>query len=548
MPSDTSNDAPRPNILWISLEDTSPRFGCTGDPIARTPNIDALAAAGCRYANAFSTAGVCAPSRAAIITGMYQTAIGAHHMRTTHRNEHVPEMATPYEAVPPPYVKCFPEYLRAAGYFCTNNEKTDYQFAPPRTAWDQCGKHGHWRNRPDPSQPFFAVFNPTLTHESGMWPKDGEQIVTDPNAVTLPPYLPDTPKTRLALARHYDNLARADERVGQLLAELEEDGLAEDTLVVLWSDHGEGLPRGKRWPNDAGTHVPLIVRWPGRVNAGIVRSEIVSLIDLAPTMLHLAGVPAPRHLQGRAFLDADGQPPADIPFREYAFACKDRMDEAYDRVRSVRDDRFRYVRNFHPELPYESWIPYRNRHPVMQELWRLKAEGALEGPQSLLMQDRRPPEELYDIRADPWETNNLADAPAYRETLRRMRAALDDWTARYDVYGDVPEAEMAARFWPGGQQPVTAPPLFVPLGGSAEGTEPVTSEATFAGPLLVQMFCATQGASIAYTMEPGEDAHWRLYTGPIRLAPGETVTLRARACRLGYRESDERMVTITAAG
>lgn len=242
----------RPNILWISLEDTTPRFGCYGDLIARTPNIDRLAAGGCRFPNAFSTAGVCAPSRSAIITGMYQTSIGTHHHRTTHTHESTPNLPTPYSAVPPPYVKTFTEYLRGAGYYCTNNSKTDYQFTPPITAWDDNSNQGHWRNRAE-GQPFFSVFNPIITHESGMWENEERPLITNIDDVELPPYLPDTPKARAALARQYDNLATADTRVGKLLDQLEEDGLAENTIVFLWSDHGEGLPRGKRWPYDAGS-------------------------------------------------------------------------------------------------------------------------------------------------------------------------------------------------------------------------------------------------------------------------------------------------------
>jgi hypothetical protein len=380
-----------------------------------------------------------------------------------------------------------------------------------------------------------------------MWPKDGEEIVTEPDRVVLPPYLPDTPKARLALARHYDNLARADARVGELLGELKEDRLAENTLVVLWSDHGEGLPRGKRWPNDAGTRIPLIVRWPGCLAPGSVREEVVSLVDLAPTMLAVADVPLPRHLHGRAFLAADGSPAADTPPREYAFACKDRMDEAYDRVRSVRDARFRYARNFHPDLPYEPWIPYRNRHPVMQELWRLRREGTLTGPQTILMQDSRPPEELYDTREDQWEVANLADDPAHRETLLRLRAACDEWVREYDTFGGVDETQMAERFWPGGVQPATAPPLFIPLADSADGTEPAPEGGgEYVGPVLVQLFCATQGASVAYATEEGDEARWLLYAGPLRVEPGETLRLRARAVRIGYAESEERVATFMA--
>ena len=249
----------RPNILWISFEDTSPRFGCYGDPIAKahnlTPNVDRLAAEGCRFPNAFSVAPVCAPSRSAIITGMYPTAIGAHHMRTTHNNHNTSDMPTPYECCPPHYVKLLPEYLRAAGYYCTNHTKTDYQFQPPISSWHDNSRQGHWRNRPDPDQPFFAVFNnagghnaPT-THESGMWPNVFEKQhgrldpKIDPASVEVPPYLPDTPVVRETIARQYDNIALTDQWVGGLLQQLEEDGLADNTIVFIWSDHGEGLPR-----------------------------------------------------------------------------------------------------------------------------------------------------------------------------------------------------------------------------------------------------------------------------------------------------------------
>ncbi|MAF11285.1 sulfatase [Candidatus Poribacteria bacterium] len=531
----------RPNILWFSIEDISPRFGCTGDVVARTPNIDRLAAEGRRYANAFSTAGVCAPSRCAIITGMYQTAIGAHHMRTTHTNDVAPEMPTPYEAVPPAYVKAFPEYLRAAGYYCTNNAKTDYQFAPPSSAWDVCGRDGHWRNG-DRSQPFFAVFNPTVTHESGMWPKEGERLTTDPDAVTLPPYIPDTPKAREAMARHYDNLERADARLGEVLAQLDEDGLTDNTIVVLWSDHGEGLPRGKRWLYDAGIRIPLIVRWPGSVPAGEVSERLVSLIDLAPTMLSLAGLEPPRHMQGRPFLGPGACE------REYAFAARDRHDEAYDMVRAVRDTRYKYIRNFHPELPYLLWIPYRNRHPALQEMWRLRAEDALTPPLDVMFQTPRPCEELYDTHADPYELDNLAGRADHAERLARMRAALRSWQDEHGDLGHEPEAEMAARMWPNGEQPTTARPTFVPICASSPGMAASPDGRTFPGPALLQLHCATQGASIGYRTGDGDadGEPWRLYTEPLALPAGAT-TIRARASRIGYADSATREATFVTA-
>jgi len=532
----------RPNVLWLSYEDTSPRFGCYGDRVARSPHTDALAAQGCRWPNAFCTAPVCAPSRFSIITGVYATTAGAHHMRTTHQSTVTPEMPTPYGVVPPAYVKCLGEYFRRQGYFCTNNEKTDYQFEVPLSAWNQQGKQAHWRNRPDPEQPFFAVFNLNSTHESGMWEKDGaDEPDTDPASVTLPPYLPDTPRGRRALARQYDNIAHEDAKLGDLLAQLEEDGLAENTIVVVWSDHGEGLPRGKRWCYDSGLRIPLIVRWPGRIEAGTVSEELVSLIDLGPTMLSCCGIDVPAHMQGQPFMGPERRS------RDYCFASRDRFDTSYDMVRSVRDRRWRYVRNYHPELPYLLWIPYRNRHPIMQELWRLHAEGGLDETQLQLMREQRPVEELYDCQADPHQINNLADDSAHRGELERLRGVLDSWRADTGDLGDVPESELVLRMWPGGEQPQTAPVVLVPLGPELSGQEVAAGRLRAPAPLLLQMHCATQGASLLYRFDDGDDDDgWQLYGGPLRLEPGRS-TLRGKAVRIGYRDGEERALQLDIA-
>ena len=531
------NPPDRPNILWLSLEDTSPRFGCYGDEVARTPNLDRLAAEGCRYPNAFSTAGVCAPSRAAIITGMYQTAIGAQHMRTAHTNAHAPQLPTPYEAVPPAYVKCFPEYLRRAGYYCTNNAKTDYQFAPPVTAWDELSEAAHWRRRPE-GAPFFSVFNRTVSHESGMWPERRSEVETDPAAVALPPYIPDTPKVRLALARHYDNLADNDRWVGQMLQQLQEDGLADNTIVFIWSDHGEGLPRAKRWPYDAGIRVPCIVRWPGTLAAGSVDERLVSMVDLGPTVLSLARVEIPGHMQGQPFV---GPAAAE---RDYVFATRDRYDESYDMMRAVRDQRYKYIRNFMPENPYLLWIPYRNRHPMLEEMWRLHLAGELEGPQQVMFQ-QRPVEELYDTENDPFELHNLAADPRHAATLARLRRALAAWRVEADGWGDVPEDQMVFRMWQGTEQPQTGRPVCIPITAASPGREAAPQGGTFKGPMIVQLYCPTQGASMAYKLA-GETS-WRLYAEPIRLPAGKT-TIDAKAIRLGYRESDEIQATFTVEG
>lgn len=525
-----------PNILWISFEDTNPFYGCYGDPVARTPNLDRLAADGCRWPLAFSTAGVCAPARSAVITGMYPTSIGTHHMRTTHTHPLTLELPTPYSACPPHYVKCFSEYLRAAGYYCTNNVKTDYQFDPPRTAWDELSTTAHWRNRPDPKQPFFAVFNPTETHESGMWPEKCPKPYFDPAAMRLPPYFPDTPKVREAMARMYTHIENSDRYMGELLRQLEEDGLAGNTIVFHWSDHGP-LPRGKRWPYDSGIRIPMIVRWPKHLDPGSLSDDLVSTVDLGPSVLSVCGVPVPAHMQGRAFLGPQKAPP-----REYVFASRDRYDEVYDMVRAARDKRFKYIRNLKTELPYQLWIPYLNRHPIQQEMWRLYLKGELSGSQLLMFQDRRPVEELYDTQADPWEIRNLAGDPAYATDLVRLRMALDEWMDEVGDLGRVPETEMVRQWYPDGKQPHTAPVVMIPICESSPGIEGAPQGGSFTGPVALQMHCATQGASIAYTLDSGASPRWLLYAAPLRLPVGRTV-VRARAIRIGYAESEERVAT-----
>ena len=536
MPSNAPRE--RPNVLWILLEDASPRLGCYGDD-ARTPNIDRLAAEGTRFTNTFCTAPVCSPSRSALYTGCYQTAIGTQHHRTAQATGSRPG----YEAVPPYYVRLFTEYLRQEGYYAAMSDDTDLCHATPISAFDECDNtnswdedvdwtvdEAHWRNAPEDS-PFFATFNPFATHESGMFVDPDDEPETDPDAVSVPPYLPDTPVVRRTIAHHYDNYARADERVGQILDELDEAGVAENTVVFLTSDHGEGLPRGKRWVHDSGTRVPMVVRWPGELEAGAVDDRLVSLVDVAPTVLSLADAETPRHLDGSPFFGPDA---AD---REYVFAARDRHDEFHDTVRAVRDDRFRYVRNYEPGRPYVLWNDYRNQHPVMREILRLRGDGDLEGPAAEWATGNRPAEELYDLEADPHEVENLAEDPDYADVLDRMRGALDDWIDHTDDAGLDPEREQLERMWPDGEQPQTDAPVFVPNSPDERGVDPANDGGTFAGPLEVQISCPTQGTSIVYATDEGSDAQWELFTGPVELPPGET-TLRARAIRYGYAESE----------
>jgi N-sulfoglucosamine sulfohydrolase len=536
----TLRPSTRPNIVWISNEDMSPHLGAYGDALARTPVLDRFAAESIRYTSAFTTAPVCAPSRAAIITGMYQTTIGAQHMRTT--EDRVPELPGPYLAVPPFYVKAFPEYLRGAGYYTSNRAKTDYQFGVPFTIWDDLGANAHWRNRADTNQPFFSVFNLEVTHESQIFPsspaRKGKPLVTDPSRIVVPPYYPDTRAIREELARMYDNIADMDGQVGEILRQLDTDGLADNTIVFYWSDHGDGVPRSKRSLYDSGLRVPLMVRWPrmSPAVAGSVNDQLVSLIDLAPTVLALAGVEIPAHLQGRVLVG-----PKATTAPEFVFGARDRMDIEYDMMRSARDNRFLYIRNFAPEQPYAGHIIYRNQSAIMQDWLRLQAERALTGPAALWMRTTRPAEELYDTKTDPHQVSNLVDEMVHRPTLERMRKAVSDWMARSGDQGLINEPEMIQRMWPGGIQPDTAQPYIVPR---RELDAPARRDSmTVKAPMEVVIYVPTQGASIGYTTEDGPSPRWRLYTGPILVEAG--MTLRAKAIRYGYKESAEARVVFT---
>ncbi len=421
----------RPNILWITCEDMSLNLGCFGDAYAVTPNLDRLAARGVRYTHVFSHAGVCAPSRSGLITGMYPTSLGSHHMRCS--------------TTLPGFVKCFPEYLRNAGYFCTNQSKTDYNFPVPPGAWDvPGGVKAHWRNR-RPGQPFFAVFNLTVTHESRIRAKY-EKLEHDPAQAVLPPYLPDTPLVRRDWARYHDLVTQMDAQAGRLLGQLEEDGLADDTIVFFFSDQGVGLPRAKQWIYDAGTHVPLIVSFPEKyrrwapAERGSAVDRLVGFVDLGPSVLSLAGLDIPAHVQGVPFLGPRaGQP------REYVYGVRDRMDERYDMSRTVRDRRYKYHRNYFPARPFAPWLDYMEKLATLQEWRRLKAEGKLSGVTAFFMQDAKPVEELYDIQADPHEQVNLADSPEHRQVLERLRAVHFAWVRETLDLGLLPEQELRDR-------------------------------------------------------------------------------------------------------
>lgn len=511
-----SAEEKRPNILWISCEDISPNLGCYGDKHASTPNLDKLAKEGAKFTCAFVPAPVCAVTRSGIITGMYPPTIGSQHMRS--------------RIIPPSYVKCFPEYLRAKGYYCTNRSKTDYQFEPTLTAWDRNGRnHDDWRGRAK-GQPFFSVINLTVCHESQIRHgearhkqilknlKPGQKHDPDKVADTLPKYLPDTPAARKNWAYYHDNISEMDRQAGEILKKLDEDGLRDNTLVVFWSDHGMGMPRGKRWLYDTGTLVPMIMRWPGKIEPDSIRQDLVTLIDLPPTMLNVAGLEVPKHFHGRILLgERRGREP------DYLFFHRDRMDEGMDMFRAVRDRRYKYIRNFEPEKPYAQGIDYMDKMPAMIDWRRLAKEGKLMGGQKNWHVKHKPVEELYDTEKDPWELNNLAKDPAQQRRLATMRLALERWQVDMGDLGLVPEAVLMHRMKPGGKTPQTEAPIVI-VTQSKEAR-------------IVSMNSTTKGASIAYRVKDkvSQKPAWNLYVGPVKVKPGQFV--ETVSCRVGFRDS-----------
>lgn len=423
--------AEQPNIVWLVSEDHGPQMGCYGDSFATTPNVDGLAAKGLRFARCWSNAPVCAPARSTLIMGMYANSTGGEHMRSM---------------VPcPEGQQMYPQLLRQAGYYCTNNAKEDYNIAKPGKVWDESSKKAHWKNRPA-GKPFFAVFNSEKSHESKIRMRPHSQV-HDPAKVRVPAYHPDTPEVRQDWAQYFDVVTEADADAGVRLQELNDAGLLDETIVFYFGDHGSGMPRSKRWPQNSGLHVPLVVHIPDKFKdlrpadyvAGGVSDRLVSFVDFAPTLLSLAGVKPPDWMQGHAFLGkyiASPQP--------YLYGFRGRMDERYDLVRSVTDGRYVYVRQYLPHLVYGQHVAYMFQTPTTVVWKRLHDEGKL-NPQQDAFWNRKPPEELYDLQSDPDEVTNLATSAAHQPIRDRLRQALQDHTRKIRDVGFLPEGERFRR-------------------------------------------------------------------------------------------------------
>ena len=421
--------APRPNILWLVSEDNGTFLGCCGDPQAHTPTLDRLASKGVLFERCFAQP-VCAPSRFTLITGMYSVTCGpAEHMRARGKI--------------PAWLKGFPAYLRKAGYYTSNNAKTDYN-APidMKEAWDASSQNAHWRKRPEAGQPFFSVFNHAVTHESCLFPVEENTLdfpPFDPAKVRIPPYQPDTPEMRADWARYYNHMTLMDEQIAAKLKALEKDGLAENTIVFYYSDNGGVLPRSKRFLHRSGTHVPLIIYFPSKwqhlapAAPGSRIKDPVGFVDFAPTILSLAGVKIPDYMMGRAFAG-----PAKAKPNEYVFCSRDRMDERYDMMRSVRDSRYIYIRNYRPELPYVQRLSYQFQARGYQSWAREAAAGHLTAATAQFWGEK-PTEELYDLVADPDNVRNLVNDSAHRAALDRMCAELMRRMVAIKDNGFIPE-------------------------------------------------------------------------------------------------------------
>lgn len=432
----------RPNILWLIAEDLGPELGCYGYEPARTPNLDRMAREGVLFERAFTVTPVCSTSRSSFMTGMYACSIDAHN----HRSHRGPGSPNPL----PEGVRLLTHWLADGGYFTANvrqlpksvgfrgRGKTDWNFTFDGKAFDS----SNWDDLKQ-NQPFYAQVNFSETHRRWHGPEQ-----TDPNNVTPPPYYPDHPVVRQDWARYLDDVAELDRKIGKILEQLQADGLAENTVVMFVGDHGRAHVRGKQWCYDSGLHVPMIIRWPKSIPAppqikpGAREDRLVESIDWAPTMLAIAGLEKPEKMQGRVFLGEDADPPA-----KYVFGMRDRCDETVLNIRTVRGERYRYIRNGLPDRPFLQINRYKEMtYPMILVMRQLSAEGKLSGPPARLMAPERPPEELYDVEADPWEINNLADSAEHQEVLKEMRQALDEW--RHKV--DDPGLDAASSKVPGG--------------------------------------------------------------------------------------------------
>ena len=510
--SNTEKTATSPNIIWLVAEDQSPDFfPMYGDKTVSLPHLEALAKDGITFNNAYAPVPVCAPARSSLITGMYPTSLGTHNMRTynAYQEENQPSIGIPsYSPLVPENIRMFTEYLRAAGYYCTNNAKEDYNFKKVASAWDESSKTAHWKNRA-PDQAFFAVFNFNSTHESQIWGQADQPLLVAPESVPVPPILPDHPIVRKDLAVNYSNLIRMDQQIGKIIAELKAANLYDNSIIFFYGDHGGPFPRYKRALYETGLRVPLVIKFPENKNAGSTTESLISFIDFAPTVLSLAGVTPPAYMQGKALF---GTNKSATP-RKFIFASSDRFDEQVDRLRAVRHGRFKYIKNFNPNISNALPVSYRQQMPMMQLMDSLWKEKALTKNVAAWFETPKPLEELYDIEQDPFELINLADQALHQDTLRFLRQSLETWMLETQDLGAVPEKELLKQWFPNGKIPVLAPLKIVEKEG--------------------QLMLSHPKKDVTIVWKSPEAKAWKVYGQPL----AADLQFTAKAVRIGYEDS-----------
>lgn len=501
-----------PNIIWLVAEDQSSEFfPMYGDLTTKLPYLSSLAKDGVVYTNAYSPVPVCAPARSALISGLYPTSLGTHNMRTynAYNKENQPSMGIPsYSPVVQSGVKMFPRYLRGKGYYTTNNQKEDYNFKKTEGVWDESSSKAHWKNR-KPNQPFFAVFNFGITHESQIWRQGDQPLLVKPETLPVPPIFPNTPEVRKDLAVNYSNLIRLDSQIGKVIEQLKAEGLYENSIIFFYGDHGGPFPRYKRALYETGIKVPLIVKFSGQNKAGSINDDFISFIDYAPSVLSLANIKPPSIMQGKAQF---GSYKSDKK-SEFIFASSDRFDEQVDRLRSVRFGTFKYIRNFNPEISNALPVSYREQMPMMKHLNKLWDANELEDNASLWFKTPKPNEELYNLENDPYELKNLVSKVELQDTLAFLRKRLDRWIIETEDLGEFPEIELIKKWFPEGK-PKTISPLKSTINNNK-----------------IYLSHLDQATSIVWKEE--KDSIWSIYTEPLDF----NNTIQAKGVRIGYKDS-----------
>lgn len=447
------NSQEKTNILWLVCEDQSLFFSSYYDSIAKTPNLDELASNGIVYENFFAVSPVCSPSRSSIATGMYPTTIGTQHMRAYKKNKGSINNKTNlpiYSAVPKRKVQFFSENLRKMGYYCSNNSKEDYNMEMSPLAWDESNKNAHWRNRNE-NQSFFSIFNFNITHESRIWNNYKKHSSDEINKVILPPFFPNNKTIKNDFVTNYKNIEKLDEQVGEIINQLKEDGLYENTVIFFFSDHGGPFPRYKRSIYDTGLKCPLIIKWTKERNE-LRNDQMISFIDLAPTILELTKSEINHEMEGVSFYNQNN--------RDHIFAATDRFDEYSDKRRCVRNKEFKLIINCDTNSSIMKPVSYRNNMKTMRVLDSINDLKKNTISMENWYKKTKPKYELYDIVNDPYELNNLYTNKDYDSVFYELKKKLDNWIDKSD-YGNITENQILKEMWPNGEKPKLKDPSII---------------------------------------------------------------------------------------